>query len=119
VSAYALLSVAVASGFALVRSPMAPDMAESAAADSGTAQGELTPVGLKEGDVVAYSKFAGTEVEIGEVDHVLLKEEDCIGVMPGDITTLAPLSDRVVIKVRPVPTASPPLSPHTRQMQLV
>ena len=76
----------------------------------------------EEGDVVAYSKFAGTEVEIGEMDHVLLKEEDCIGVMPGDITTLAPLSDRVVIKVRQAPTASPPLLPHphtiARQTQL-
>jgi chaperonin GroES len=71
------------------------------------------PVGLKAGDVVAYSKFAGTEVEIGEVDHVLLKEEDCIGVMPGDITTMAPLSDRVVIKVRPhpYPTAAPTAAP--------
>lgn len=62
---------------------------------------------------MAYSKFAGTEVEIGEMDHVLLKEEDCIGIMPGDITTLSPLSDRVVIKVRLTPTALPRL-PHNK-----
>lgn len=56
-------------------------------------------MGVKAGDMVSYSKFAGTEVAIGGVPHILLKEEDCIGTMSGDdVTTLNPLSDRVLIK---------------------
>jgi len=54
----------------------------------------------KAGDRVVYSKYAGTEVALGDQEHVLLKEEDVIGVLPeGDkIAKLKPLGDRVLIK---------------------
>jgi chaperonin GroES len=53
------------------------------------------------GDRVVYSKYAGTEVEVQGKEHVLLKEEDVIGVLPGgsdDISQLKPLGDRVLIR---------------------
>ncbi|KAI8474880.1 MAG: chaperonin 10 kd subunit-domain-containing protein [Monoraphidium minutum] len=55
---------------------------------------------IKSGDRVVYSKYAGTEVAISGDDHVLLKEEDVIGVLPSgdDIAALKPLGDRVLIK---------------------
>ncbi|GBF92958.1 hypothetical protein Rsub_05794 [Raphidocelis subcapitata] len=55
---------------------------------------------VKSGDRVVYSKYAGTELAIGGDEHVLLKEEDVIGVLPsGDkIAKLQPLGDRVLIK---------------------
>jgi chaperonin GroES len=42
------------------------------------ANGELIPPRIKEGDTVIYSKYAGTEIKINNVDHVLLRESDCI-----------------------------------------
>ncbi|KAF8072641.1 CPN20 [Scenedesmus sp. PABB004] len=55
---------------------------------------------VKAGDRVVYSKYAGTEMELAGEDHVLIKEEDVIGLMPaGDkIAALKPLGDRVLIK---------------------
>lgn len=42
----------------------------------------LRPIFSQLGDRVVYSKYAGTEIEVGPEPHVLLKEDDCIGVMP-------------------------------------
>ncbi|KAF6263644.1 chaperonin 10 kd subunit-domain-containing protein [Scenedesmus sp. NREL 46B-D3] len=55
---------------------------------------------VKSGDRVVYSKYAGTDVQVSGEEHVLLKEEDVIGVLPsGDkISNLKPLGDRVLIK---------------------
>eukprot|EP00879_Flechtneria_rotunda_P006896 GHRR01007242.1.p1 GENE.GHRR01007242.1~~GHRR01007242.1.p1 ORF type:complete len:223 (+),score=68.64 GHRR01007242.1:62-730(+) len=52
------------------------------------------------GDRVVYSKYAGTDVQVAGDEHVLLKEEDVIGILPaGDkIADLKPLGDRVLIK---------------------
>lgn len=59
---------------------------------------------ISQADSVVYSKFAGTEVEVGGKEHVLLKEEDVIGVLSSGkkIATLKPLSDRVLIKMAAV-----------------
>ena len=47
-----------------------------------------------------YSKYAGTEVEFNGVDHLLLKEDDVVGLLKGDdVADLKPLNDRVLIKV--------------------
>ena len=55
---------------------------------------------MQSGDRVVYSKYAGTEVAIAGDAHVLLKEDDVIGVLAGgdDISKLKPLGDRVLIK---------------------
>jgi chaperonin GroES len=67
-------------------------------------QGEVVGVGagkgVTSGDTVVYSKYAGTEVEVQGAAHVILKEDDVIGVLPGaDVSALRPLQDRVLIEV--------------------
>ena len=56
---------------------------------------------VKSGDRVVYSKYAGTEVEISGASHIILKEDDVIGVLAGsdDISALKPLQDRILIEV--------------------
>lgn len=53
------------------------------------------------GDSVVYSKYAGTELELGAGAHVLLKEDDVIGKLAvgADVSALAPLADRVLVEV--------------------
>uniref|UniRef100_A0A7R9UZ31 20 kDa chaperonin, chloroplastic n=1 Tax=Chlamydomonas euryale TaxID=1486919 RepID=A0A7R9UZ31_9CHLO len=56
---------------------------------------------VKMGDRVIYSKYAGTEVEVAGEEHVLLKEDDVIGVLTASekISELKPLGDRILIKM--------------------
>jgi chaperonin GroES len=65
-------------------------------------------VGVKAGDTVVYSAFAGTEVEVAEVAHTILKNDDVVGVLPSgaDIAQMQPLQDRVLIKVDEVSDTS-------------
>lgn len=52
------------------------------------------------GNKVIYSKYAGTEVEFQGEEHLILKEEDVIGLLStDDVKDLKPLGDRVLIKV--------------------
>lgn len=47
-----------------------------------------------------YSKYAGTEVELNDSNHLILKEDDIIGILEtDDAKDMKPLSDRVLIKV--------------------
>lgn len=47
-----------------------------------------------------YSKYAGTEVEFNGTNHLLLKEDDIVGILEtDDVKDLKPLNDRVLIKV--------------------
>eukprot|EP00899_Mesostigma_viride_P021280 jgi/Mesvir1/29153/Mv18444-RA.1 len=63
--------------------------------------GKTLDFDVKEGDTVIFSKFAGTPIEFGNADHVLLKEDDITGKLPagGDVAQMSPLGDRVLIKV--------------------
>lgn len=36
---------------------------------------------VKEGDVVLISKYGGTEVKLGGVDHLILSESDILGIV--------------------------------------
>ncbi|XP_071707198.1 20 kDa chaperonin, chloroplastic-like [Rutidosis leptorrhynchoides] len=57
-------------------------------------------VGVKTGTSVVYSKYAGTEVQFNGTNHLLLKEDDIVGILEtDDIKDLKPLNDRVLIKV--------------------
>uniref|UniRef100_A0A0A9AUA3 Uncharacterized protein n=1 Tax=Arundo donax TaxID=35708 RepID=A0A0A9AUA3_ARUDO len=54
------------------------------------------PIGAQ----VVYSKYAGTELEFNEADHLILKEDDIIGILEGDdVKDMKPLNDRILIKV--------------------
>jgi chaperonin GroES len=44
-------------------------------------KGKLTPVDLKVGNHVIFSKYAGTDVKIGGEEHLIMKEEDILGVI--------------------------------------
>ncbi|CAK9865315.1 unnamed protein product [Sphagnum jensenii] len=69
--------------------------------------GEGKTVGDKKLDIsvnigaqVVYSKYAGTEVEFNGESHLLLKEEDVVGLLSGDdAKELQPLNDRVLVQV--------------------
>ncbi|XVF48852.1 hypothetical protein PTKIN_Ptkin03bG0221600 [Pterospermum kingtungense] len=55
---------------------------------------------VKTGAQVIYSKYAGTEVEFNGSNHLILKEDDIVGILETDeIKDLKPLNDRVFIKV--------------------
>jgi len=56
---------------------------------------------LATGAAVTYSKYAGTEVSVGDKELVILKEEDVIGILGGsgdDWAKLQPLGDRVLLQ---------------------
>ncbi|KAG5225521.1 hypothetical protein OIU76_026579 [Salix suchowensis] len=57
-------------------------------------------ISVKTGTQVVYSKYAGTEVEFDGSSHLILKEDDIVGILEtDDIKDLKPLNDRVFIKV--------------------
>jgi chaperonin GroES len=68
----------------------------------------MVPIDVKVGDRVVYSKYAGTELVVGDEAHLLLKSEDVIGTLAGDdISQLKPYGDRVlVVKAALTPSTS-------------
>ncbi|TKY72899.1 20 kDa chaperonin [Spatholobus suberectus] len=57
-------------------------------------------ISLKTGAQVVYSKYAGTEVEFNGTKHLIVKDDDIVGILEtDDIKDLKPLNDRVLIKV--------------------
>ena len=40
--------------------------------------GERMELAVKEGDTVVYSKYAGSEIKINEVGHVVIRESDIL-----------------------------------------
>lgn len=45
--------------------------------------GKRAEMSVKEGDQVVYGKYAGTEVEIEGVKHLILRESELLGVIGG------------------------------------
>ena len=43
--------------------------------------GVRAPVNVKKGDTVVYGKYAGTEIEIKNTKHVIMRESELLGVM--------------------------------------
>ncbi len=43
--------------------------------------GTRTPIDLKEGDKILYSKYAGTEIKQGSEDYLILRESDILAVI--------------------------------------
>ncbi|MBF0442945.1 MAG: co-chaperone GroES [Oligoflexales bacterium] len=43
--------------------------------------GKLSKPDVKVGDRVLFSKYAGSEVKIGNVEHLILREDDLLGVL--------------------------------------
>ena len=43
--------------------------------------GKRTPLSVKEGDRILFSKYAGTEIKLDGVEHIFMKEDDIVGVL--------------------------------------
>ena len=43
--------------------------------------GKRIPLDVKVGDRVLFGKYAGTEIKIDEVDHIILREDEILGVV--------------------------------------
>lgn len=46
-----------------------------------TDKGELIALDVKEGDKVLFGKYAGSEIKIDGVEHMILKEDEILGVL--------------------------------------
>ena len=45
--------------------------------------GKLMPVGVKVGDTILFGKYSGSEVELDGEEHLIMREEDILGVVEG------------------------------------
>ena len=44
-------------------------------------EGKVFPLAVKEGDRVLFGKYAGTEIKLEGEEHLILREEDVLGVI--------------------------------------
>jgi chaperonin GroES len=43
--------------------------------------GKVRALDVKKGDLVLFGKYAGTEIKLDGVDHLILREDDILGVI--------------------------------------
>jgi len=43
--------------------------------------GTLIPLDVKAGDRILFGKYAGTEIKIDGIDHIILREDEVLGVL--------------------------------------
>ena len=43
--------------------------------------GKRIPMDVKAGDKVLFAKYAGTEIKVDGVDHIILREDEVLGVI--------------------------------------
>jgi chaperonin GroES len=48
-----------------------------------TEDGKVIPLDVKVGDRILFAKYAGTEVKIEGEEHLIMREEDILGVIEG------------------------------------
>ncbi len=46
-----------------------------------TDDGKLQPLDVKKGDRVLFSKYAGTEINIDGEEHLIVREDDVLGIL--------------------------------------
>lgn len=46
-----------------------------------TDDGNLVPLDVKTGDTVLFGKYAGTEIKLDGVEHIILSEDEVLGVI--------------------------------------
>ena len=44
-------------------------------------EGKRTPLEVKVGDRVLFGKYAGTEIKIDDTEHVILREDEVLGIL--------------------------------------
>ena len=45
--------------------------------------GKVIPLDVKVGDKILFGKYSGTEIKIGGEEHLIMREEDILGVIEG------------------------------------
>jgi chaperonin GroES len=45
--------------------------------------GKRIELGVKEGDAVLFAKYAGTEIKIDGVEHLVMREDDILAIVEG------------------------------------
>ena len=43
--------------------------------------GDVRAMSVKAGDKILFSKYAGTEIKIGQDDHTIMREDDVLGII--------------------------------------
>ena len=46
-----------------------------------TDEGKTLPMNVKAGDQVLFGKYSGTEIKIDDVDHLILQQDDVLGIV--------------------------------------
>ena len=44
-------------------------------------EGKVTPLDVKTGDTILFGKYSGSEIKIDGEEHLILREEDVLGVI--------------------------------------
>jgi chaperonin GroES len=60
-----------------------PQQGKVIAVGNGTTlpNGKFVPLQVKEGDRVLFGKYAGTEVKFGDEEHLVMREDDILGIL--------------------------------------
>jgi len=45
--------------------------------------GKIIPMDVKAGDTILFGKYAGSEIKMDGVEHLIMREEDILGVVEG------------------------------------
>jgi chaperonin GroES len=48
-----------------------------------TDEGKIIPLDVKAGDRILFGKYSGTEVKIDGEEHLIMREEDILGIIEG------------------------------------
>jgi len=60
-----------------------PEQGKIVAVGSGKVNddGKRVPIGLKVGDTILFAKYSGSEVKLDGDEHLIMREEDILGVV--------------------------------------
>ncbi|HAZ90913.1 MAG TPA: co-chaperone GroES [Eubacterium sp.] len=59
-----------------------PQQAEVIAVGPGaTVDGKVVPMEVKVGDIVIYSKYAGADVKLDDVDYIVVKQSEILAIV--------------------------------------
>jgi chaperonin GroES len=45
--------------------------------------GKIVPMDVKAGDRILFGKYSGTEIKLNDEEHLIMREEDILGVVEG------------------------------------
>ena len=48
-----------------------------------TEDGKVIPLDVKVGDKILFGKYSGSEIKIGGEEHLIMREEDILGIIEG------------------------------------